>query len=267
MNAANLAGKSTTSRSAEIRRLISHIDLTSLRGNDTEEEVIELCSRARYAVSDAEKDHCAAICVWPNFAKTASQQLQDSCVRVACVAGGFPYSQTSINVKTTEVREAIANGAEEIDFPINRSLVLHNRFDELGYEIQAIRDAAQDATLKVIIETCELPSQEIIKETCSVALKHGADFLKTSTGKGSYGATLEHTQVLFQKAAEWERETGKAIGVKPSGGIRDVEAALPYLEMADHYFGKASPENFRIGASSLLQDCLLHLSSKELINS
>lgn len=256
-----LTSEKREERMADIARLIGFIDLTSLRGNDTEEKVRFLCNKARYPINEAHKQYCAAVCVWPNFAKTAAQQLKDTSVKVACVAGGFPFSQTSIQVKTTEVREAIENGADEIDYPINRSLILHDRFDELLEEIQAIREAAEDITLKVIIETCDLPSKIMIKKACDLAMEGGADFLKTSTGMGPQGATLENTQILFRKALDWKRETGKHIGVKASGGIRHVEEALAYMEMADHYFGKATRTNFRIGASSLLKDCLVHLSS------
>ncbi len=247
----------------DIHRIISFIDLTSLDGNNTEEDVIQLCETARYPIRIADKDHCAAVCVWPNFAKTAATHLHNSSVKIACVAGAFPYSQSSTKVKTAEVREAIANGAQEIDFAINRSLVISGRFDELADEIRAIRDASKDRVLKIIIETCDLPSAELIQKACRIALSNGADFLKTSTGKGKAGATLEHAQILFKEAAAWKRETGKTIGIKPSGGIRHVESALAYVEMADHYLGEVTPKNFRLGASGLLRDCLVRLTSSK----
>jgi deoxyribose-phosphate aldolase len=194
--------------------------------------------------------------VWPNFAATAREALAGTPVRVACVAAAFPYSQSPLAAKTTEVESAVAAGAQEIDVAIPRGLFLSGRHDLVGAELRAIRTACVTATLKVILETCDLPDADAIRAVCRIAVDAGADFLKTSTGMGRHGATLEHTRILLEEARAGSERTGRPIGVKPAGGIRTAAHALEFLALADEFFGHATPDQFRIGASSLLDDIL-----------
>jgi len=235
-------------------RLIGLLDLTSLGATDTATIVRALAARAALPVSSDPLIHCAAVCVWPNFAATARDALEGTPVRVACVAGAFPYSQSPLSAKTAEIAAAVANGADEIDIAINRGLFLSGHFDEMYHEIAAMKEACGKAHLKVILETCELPDENAIRRACRISLDAGADFLKTSTGKGRHGATLDHTRILLEEAAAWRAATGTMVGVKAAGGIRTSAEALAYLKLADSYYGMADASVFRIGASSLLDD-------------
>lgn len=235
-----------------LTRLIGLIDLTALGATDTEQEVQALAARAISPVPGRPEIRCAAVCVWPNFAGTVSQALSGTDVQTACVAGAFPFSQAPLAVKVAEVRAAVEAGATEIDIAISRGLFLSGRHDELREEIAAMKAACGTAHLKVILETCDLPSDEAIRTACRLALEGGADFLKTSTGKGKHGATLPHTRLLLEAANEWNAAQGCSVGVKAAGGIRSVEEALAYLDLAEAFFSKVTASNFRIGASALL---------------
>jgi deoxyribose-phosphate aldolase len=235
-------------------RLIGLLDLTSLGSTDTVAEVISLAARAVLPVPSDPAIHCAAVCVWPNFAATARDALAGTPVRVACVAGAFPFSQSPLAAKTAEIAAAVADGATEIDIAINRGLFLSGRFDELSHEIATMKQACGTAHLKVILETCELPDDNSIRHACRIALEAGAGFLKTSTGKGRHGATPEHTRILLEEAAAWRAATGTTIGVKAAGGIRTAAEAITYLNLAAEYYDDVNATVFRIGASSLLDD-------------
>lgn len=237
-----------------IARLIGLLDLTSLGSCDTAEDMEALAARAARPAPPDPAIHCAAVCVWPNFAANASHALAGTPVRVACVAGSFPHAQSPLAVKTAEIAAAVAGGANEIDIAINRGLFLSGRTDELRHEIAAMKRACGTAHLKVILETCELPDHESIRRACRIALEAGADFLKTSTGKGRHGATLEHTRILLEEASAWRAATGTTIGVKAAGGIRTAAEAMEYLNLAACYYDKVGAAVFRIGASSLLDD-------------
>jgi deoxyribose-phosphate aldolase len=244
-----------------LRRLVSLLDLTSLGGTDTAGDVRRLAARAARPAEDDPGLRCAAVCVWPNFASAAREALAGTPVRVACVAAAFPFSQSPLAAKTLEVESAVAAGADEIDVAIPRGLFLAGELGQTAEELRAIREACGRATLKVILETCDLPDAEAIRSACRIAVDAGADFLKTSTGMGRHGATLEHARILFEEARDGSERSGRAIGVKPAGGIRTAAQALEFLALADEFLGVAGPDRFRIGASSLLGDLLGGLSS------
>lgn len=237
-------------------RLIGLLDLTTLGPTDTDADVRALAARASAPITGRPDIRCAAVCVWPNFANVAADAVKGSGLEVACVAGAFPFSQAPLAVKVAEVAAAVAAGASEIDIAINRGLFLSGRHDELRAEIAAMKAACGAAHLKVILETCDLPDEAAIRTACHIALEGGADFLKTSTGKGRHGATLAHTRILLEEAAAWTKAIGKPIGVKPAGGIRTHTEASAYFELAAEFFGEVSAENFRIGASTLLDDLI-----------
>jgi len=237
-------------------RLIGLLDLTTLGATDTARDVTALVARAIAPVPDQPHLRCAAVCVWPNFAATAAQALAGSGVQLACVAGGFPFSQSPLAAKTAEIEAAVEAGATEIDIAINRGLFLSGADAALVDEIAAMKRACGPAHLKVILETCDLPDETAIRQACRLALEGGADFLKTSTGKGRHGATLPHTRLLLEEATAWTAATGIPIGVKPAGGIRSVQDATAYFRLAAEFFPEVSAANFRIGASTLLDELI-----------
>ncbi|HEY8990430.1 MAG TPA: deoxyribose-phosphate aldolase [Luteolibacter sp.] len=245
-----------------LARLIGLLDLTTLGSTDAERDIEALAARAVSPVPGRPDLHCAALCVWPNFAAAARRVLAGSPVRLACVAGAFPFAQAPLAVKTAEIRAAVGAGATEIDVAISRGLFLSGQHDELREEIAAMKTACGPAHLKVILETCELPGDDAIREACQLALEGGADFLKTSTGKGKYGATLAHTRLLLEAAADWTSRHRTPVGVKAAGGIRTVNEARAYLALAAEFFPEVTAANFRIGASGLLGELATALTGR-----
>lgn len=241
---------------ATLLRLIAFLDLTALDATDTPETVARLCAKARQPLADHPGVHCAAVCVWPNFAGEAASRLHRSGLDIACVAAAFPSGQSPLAAKRLEIEHAVAAGATEIDIPFPRGRFLAGDHGNLLAELVAMKNSCGNAHLKVILETCDLPDEASIRAACGFALRAGADFLKTSTGKGRHGATLEHTRILLEEARAWREASGKVIGVKPAGGIRTAEQAMEYLELAAPFFDELTPAVFRIGASSLLDDLL-----------
>lgn len=243
----------------DARELIRFLDLTTLGPTDTAAGVRVLAERAMTPVANDSSLHCAALCVWSNFAPVAAEVLAGSGVELACVAGAFPHAQAPLEVKVREVELAVAAGATEIDVAISRGRLLEGEDEWVSDELRALRDACGQARFKVILETCELVERKVIRRACEAALAGGADFLKTSTGMGGHGATLEHAAVLFEAARDWHDATGTLIGVKVAGGIRTFDEALGYYEMAVRYLPDVTPETFRIGASGLLNDLVQRL--------
>ncbi|MGE9270575.1 MAG: deoxyribose-phosphate aldolase [Verrucomicrobiales bacterium] len=236
--------------------LIPFLDLTTLGSTDTPKEVKALATRALHPLEHQPQLHCAALCIWPTFAPIAAPLLREHPVALACVASAFPHGQAPLAVKTTEIQAAVAAGADEIDIVINRGQLLSGDLETLRTELLAMRQASGKAHLKTILETCELADETLIRTGCRLALECGTDFLKTSTGKGFHGATLEHTRILLEEARNWHALHGKLIGVKPAGGIRTWLEAQSYLELAKELLPEFGPHTFRIGASSLLDDLI-----------
>lgn len=231
------------------------IDLTTLMGADTETSVAALTEQVNsYDGQDETIPNVAAICVYPNFVRTVKETLTDPNVRVACVSGAFPSSQSFIEVKIAETALAVAAGADEIDIVLNLGKFLEADYEEVSSEIQEQRDAARSAHLKVILETGALSSAEDIRKASIIALYSGADFLKTSTGKEYPGASLEAVYTMCQVLKEYHAKHGKRCGIKVSGGVRTVEDAVRYYTLVKHILGSEwlTPELFRIGASSLV---------------
>jgi deoxyribose-phosphate aldolase len=238
------------------RKLIPFLDLTTLGTTDTVETVRALAARATRPVADAPDVHCAALCTWPNFAAEAARALRGSQVELACVAAAFPCSQAPLEAKLREIELTVAAGATEIDIAVPRGLILAGDHKSLADELRAMKTACGPAHLKVILETCDLGTDETIREACRIALECGADFLKTSTGMGRHGATPDHARLLFEAARDWHAATGRIIGVKPAGGIRTYADALIYHDLATTHLPEVTPATFRLGASSLLDDLL-----------
>lgn len=260
--AASLATRSikTTAKQFAIDLAISMIDLTTLEGQDTEGKVRALCAKAlRPDPTDRDVPRVAAICVYPDLVGVAKQALAGSTVKVASVATGFPSGRTSLAVKEADTRDAVAAGADEVDMVIDRGAFLAGRYGQVFDEIVAVKQAAQPAHLKVILETGELSTYDNVRRASWLAMLAGADFIKTSTGKVAPAATLPVTLTMLEAVRDFREVTGRQVGVKPAGGIRTTKDAIKYLVLVNETTGSdwLDPDWFRIGASSLLNDLLM----------
>lgn len=229
-----------------IKLLISCLDLTSLNDDDTEQSILHLCDQAmKYGP-------VASVCVYPKFISLAKAKLLETPIKV-CSVVNFPEGSAEITTTVQEIKHAINAGADEIDMVMPYYFILFNDFEKIKQYIQTCRTACgPDITLKVIIESGELKTHENIRIASQLAIDAGADFIKTSTGKVSVNATPQAAQIMLEVI----RETNKPVGFKASGGIKKFEDAEQYLRYAFEIMGEdwVSPQTFRIGASSLLQD-------------
>ncbi len=244
---------------------IRMIDLTTLEGKDTPGKVRALCVKAMHPQpGDPTIPHVAAICVYPAMVAEAHETLGTSGVRVASVATGFPSGQTFLDVKLAETRQAIEAGADEVDMVIDRGAFLAGDYLTVFEEIVAIKDACAETHLKVILETGELETYDNVRRASILAMAAGADFIKTSTGKVTPAATLPVTLVMLEAIRDFERGTGRAVGMKPAGGIRTAKEAIQYLVVLYETLGPRwmTPERFRFGASSLLNDVLMQIEKE-----
>jgi len=260
--AASLATRSikTEAKRWAIDTAISMIDLTTLEGQDTAGKVKSLCAKAiRPDPTDASCPRVAAICVYPDLVATAKAHLGDSGVKVASVATNFPSGRAAMPVKLADVRTAVADGADEIDMVIDRGAFLSGHYLQVYDEIVQVKAACGDAHLKVILETGELATYDNVRRASWLAMLAGGDFIKTSTGKVSPAATLPVTLVMLEAVRDFRETTGRQVGVKPAGGIRTTKDAVRNLVLVNETVGDdwLSPDWFRIGASSLLNDLLL----------
>jgi deoxyribose-phosphate aldolase len=250
----------TSAKREGIRIATSMIDLTTLEGSDTAGKVRHLCAKA--VVPDPSRPEIpsvAAVCVYPALVAVAADALRGTGVAVASVATGFPSGQTSLDVKLRETREAVAAGASEIDMVISREAYLAGDDARVAHEIAAVKDACGDAHLKVILETAELPTYAHVRRASQLAIDAGADVIKTSTGKASSGATPGVVLVMLETVRDHFQRTGQVVGVKAAGGVSTTKAALHMLVLVKETLGDdwLTPDRFRIGASSLLNDLLM----------
>ena len=250
----------TEAKRQGIRLAISMIDLTTLEGADTAGKVRHLCAKAVCPDGNRpEIPSCAAVCVYPALVPVAAEALRGSGVAVASVSTGFPSGQTSLDVKVTETREAVAAGATEIDMVISREAYLSGDDARVAREIVAVKEACGDAHLKVILETAELPTYAHVRHASQLAIDAGADVIKTSTGKAKTGATPGVVLVMLETVRDHAWRTGRIVGVKAAGGVSTTKQALHMLVLVKETLGDdwLTPERFRIGASSVLNDLLL----------
>jgi deoxyribose-phosphate aldolase len=241
-------------------------DLTTLEGQDTPGKVAALCSKAiRPDPSDASVPGVAAVCVYPNFVATAKERLAGSGVKVASVATAFPSGQSSLDVKLRDVLDAVGNGADEVDMVIDRGAFLSGRYATVYDEIVRIKEACGDAHLKVILEVAELGTYDNVRRASLLAIAAGADFIKTSTGKLPAAATLPVQLVMLEAIRDVHDETGRRVGMKPAGGIRTAKNAIQYLVQVHETLGPdwLTPDLYRIGASSLVNDILMQLRKEK----
>ena len=250
------------SKRAALELAIRMTDLTTLEGQDTPGKVKQLASKAvRPNPSDPSIPHVGALCVYPAMVRYAAPVLRGSGVHLAAVATYFPSGQASGDSRLTDVREALAAGADEIDMVIDRGAFLSGNFMKVFEDITTTKEACGDAHLKVILETGELVTYDNVRRASMLAMAAGADFIKTSTGKIAPAATREVTLVMFEAIRDFHALTGRMVGMKPAGGIRVAKDAIRYLVLLNETLGTAwmTPDYFRFGASSLLNDILMQI--------
>jgi deoxyribose-phosphate aldolase len=266
--AASLAKRSLKKESKVwgLKLAISMMDLTTLEGKDTRGKVFALCQKAMHPEpADRDIPHVAAVCVYPTMIPFVKQALAGSGVKLASVATGFPSGQTYTHIKVEETRETVAAGADEIDMVIDRGAFLSGDYHKVFDEIAEVKEACGPAHLKVILETGELANYDQVRRASLIAMYAGADFIKTSTGKVTVNATLPVTLVMLEAIRDFRHATGKLIGMKPAGGIATAKLALSYLVMVYETMGPEwmTPDLFRFGASSLLNDVLMQLRKEK----
>ena len=255
----------TDAKAYAIDLAIRMVDLTTLEGQDTPGKVRALATKAmRPDPADPTCPQVAAVCVYPDMVAVAKQTLGASGVNVAAVATAFPSGRAALDIKLADTRDAVDAGADEIDMVIDRGAFLTGRYRQVHDEIVAVREACArpdgaHAHLKVIFETGELQTYDNVRRASWLAMMAGADFIKTSTGKIQPAATLPVTLVMLEAVRDFREATGRMVGVKPAGGIRTTKDAIKYLVTVNEVAGAdwLSPDWFRFGASSLLNDLLM----------
>ena len=236
------------------------MDLTTLEGSDSDGKVRQLCNKALRPYTELPNiPSVAAVCVYPNRVALAKNILKNSSISVASVATAFPSGMSSLQIKLDDVEYAVSEGADEIDMVISRGAFLSGEYTRVYDEIAQIKQACGSAHLKVILETGELGSLENIRMASDLAMKAGADFIKTSTGKISPAASMPVVLVMLQAIRDNYNSTGVKVGMKPAGGIRSSKQAIQYLVMVKETLGIdwLNPSLFRFGASSLANDVLM----------
>ena len=264
--AAMLATRSikTSSKLWAIDMAISMVDLTTLEGADTPGKIKTLCAKAvRPDPNDLSVPHVGGVCVYNDLVAIARKELDligGKDIPVAAVATAFPSGRASMKVKLADTKDAIENGASEIDMVIDRGAFLSGNFKLVFDEIVAIKEVCADkAHLKVILETGELVTYDNVRKASYLAMLAGADFIKTSTGKVNPAATAPVVLVMLEAVRDFYNQYGKMIGVKPAGGIRTTKDAIKQLVLVNETAGDKwlDPAYFRLGASSLLNDLLM----------
>jgi deoxyribose-phosphate aldolase len=250
----------TTAKGFALDLAIRMIDLTTLEGADTPGKVRSLAAKARRPdPADPTCPPVAAVCVYPDLVEIAKHELRGTAIKVASVATAFPSGRSSLDVKLTETRMAVAAGADEIDMVIDRGAFLAGHYGAVFEQIVAVKAACGDAHLKVILETGELVTYDNVRRASWLAMLAGADFIKTSTGKVSPAATLPVSLVMLEAVRDFRAAGGRMVGFKPAGGIRTAKDAIKHLVVVNETCGPdwLDPQWFRFGASSLLNDLLM----------
>lgn len=260
--------KAAGNNTEEVKKfLFNCIDLTTLSSSDSDESVMHFTEKVNQFDDEfPDLKNVAAICVYPNFAPIVKDTLEVDGVNIACVSGGFPSSQTFIEVKIAETAMAISQGANEIDIVISVGKFLSGAYEEMCDEIEELKAVCKDNHLKVILETGALKSASNIKKASILAMYSGADFIKTSTGKQQPAATPEAAYVMCEAIKEYYQKTGRKVGFKPAGGINTVNDAVVYYTIVKEVLGEEwlSNEWFRLGTSRLANLLLSEIKGEEL---
>lgn len=241
------------------KTIFNCIDLTTLSTTDSPQSVADFTERVNaFDNEHPELKNVAAICVYPNFAQVVRTVLDVTDVKVACVSGAFPTAQSFLETKIAETALAVASGADEIDIVFNIGNYLDGDLEEVCDEIIEQKHACRDAHLKVILETGALKTAENIRNASVLSMYSGADFIKTSTGKGYEGATLEAAYVMALAIKEYYEATGNKIGFKAAGGVSTTADAVKYYTVIKEVLGEEwlSNDLFRIGTSRLANNLL-----------
>ena len=240
-------------RTDRARRAIGLIDLTDLSDDHAPDGIDELCRRAR-------EHGTAAVCVWPEYVARSVELLEGSGVRVATVVN-FPSGDQSVGDVIAMTRTALADGADDIDLVLPHRAFLAGDSARAGAMVAAVAAFVdRPVLLKVILESGAYPDIESVGAAAHLAIANGADFVKTSTGKIAQGASLDAARAMLGEIAS-VAESGRTVGLKPSGGIRSFDDAMAYLDLADRMMGDgwATPATFRYGASGVLDALLAEL--------
>lgn len=260
--------KAAGNNTEEVKKfLFNCIDLTTLSSSDSDESVMHFTEKVNQFDDEfPDLKNVAAICVYPNFAPIVKDTLEVDGVNIACVSGGFPSSQTFIEVKIAETAMAISQGANEIDIVISVGKFLSGAYEEMCDEIEELKAVCKNNHLKVILETGALKSASNIKKASILAMYSGADFIKTSTGKQQPAATPEAAYVMCEAIKEYYQKTGRKVGFKPAGGINTVNDAVVYYTIVKEVLGEEwlSNEWFRLGTSRLANLLLSEIKGEEL---
>lgn len=255
-------------RTEVYKRCFGCIDLTSLGATDSRRSIGEFTRKAiELPRLFPEAGSVASICVYPVFVETVGLAAGDSKMAITSVSGGFPSSQTYLEVKMLETAMAIENGADEIDIVISIGEMLEGEYDLAGNEIETLRaEIGDDAILKVILESGTLSEPELIHKAATIAMEAGADFIKTSTGKNGIAATPEAAVTMCLAIRQFAEKTGRKVGFKAAGGISTAESAALYYSIVEEILGEEwlTPERFRIGASSLANNLLSEIEGREI---
>ena len=247
---------------------LSAIDLTTLTCNDSVESVTAFAQKT-VTFNEAYPDvpNVASICVYPSFVETVGLAVDGTPMRITSVGGGFPASQTFLEVKMLEVAMAVENGADEVDIVLNVGKMLTGAYDEAANEVEMIRsEMDEDVVLKVIIESGALKTPELIRKASLISMAAGADLIKTSTGKIDVAATPEAAVVMCQAIKDFYEKTGTKVGFKAAGGVKTPEDAALYYTIVEQILGEQwlTTDLFRIGASSAANNLLSAIVGKSV---
>ncbi len=255
-----------TAKIQGLKLALSMMDLTTLEGQDTPGKIQQLCYKAAHLHdSYPELPTVAAVCVYPSLVRVARESLEGTRIKVAAVATAFPGGQAPKKVKLEDTKFALNEGADEIDMVISRGKFLEGEYNFVYDEVAAVKEICGKVHLKVILETGELSTLDNVRRASDLSMMAGADFIKTSTGKIQPAATPEVTLVMLEAIRDFYERTGKRIGMKPAGGIRESKTALRYLVMLNETLGALwmTPDLFRFGASTLANDVLMQLMKEQ----
>ncbi len=242
-----------------LNMIVSMCDLTTLEGEDTEGKISQMVAKAITPdPSNLDINNVAAVCVYPSLVSIAKEKVGNSGVKVAAVSSYFPSGQVPMESKLLDTKYAIDSGADEIDIVINRKAFLEGDYRKVYDEIVALKEACGDVHLKTILEVGDLKTYENIRKASLISLAAGSDFIKTSTGKLSVGSSRQACYVMAKAVLDFKNLTGVSAGIKVAGGIRDSKDAIRYLVLINEEMGDEwlTPDLFRFGASSLLDDVL-----------
>lgn len=245
---------------------VACMDYTTLRLSDTEESVKSFVIDLLKKIKKLNLRNVAAVCIYPNFASVVREELKETEIQTAVVAGNFPNSQTFTEIKLAECKMAIGAGAQEVDVVISIGDMLEKNYEKVYKELKAIRKVCEGVRLKVILETGELKDLETIFYASLISAYAGADFIKTSTGKVPVNATPESVYMMCEAIKAYHEQTGKKVGLKVAGGVSKAQNAIRYLTIVNHVLGSEwlTPYYFRIGASQLMDDIVKEIKALQI---